>query len=419
MKKHSLFLFFVVFLTISSPAQLLKTLGGKINRKIENDVNKKVDNAIDKTLDNIADLKPSDKTSEPEDETEAPVKTTPSEENKPVVKAKEQIDQSINSVQSENQNDCEKEAEKKKGTWTQTKVYNYEHPTPNEKRFTPNMEKVMNAIADLVIESNPTPAGSKAEWEKWFTRSGDSVSTPDPLLHTYQFVGQFLPFICNYGKTEPYGITDTWLFIRVNGFQHSEITRQQQINAVFGEKIFSLGKQTGTLGGYPYFEPAPTGIRQIPAIVYHSVLIHRSGRSPFIPVSRGEFLDLCRKWLTMAESGKVKISANLASMRTNLDKLYNLNKSAWDQPAIIRSPEWSFNMLAGTDTDKQNIFTTPEDGYQLLRPDLSYVDPSVSKWKPQFMVVTWYEATGKPNSEELNKVMREQFDFKKLGAMIN
>lgn len=445
MKKHFLFLFFGVFLTISSHSQILKKLGDKVNRKIENAVNKKVDNAIDKTLDKITDPKTSEKKSQPkektkkpkkktqpkeetenpvkeaqpEEEIESPVKEAPLEESKPAVQAKEQDDGDDISGQSENQNDCEKEAEKKKGTWTQTKVYNYDHPTPNEKRFTPNMDKVLNAIADLVISSDPAPEGSRVEWEKWFTRSGDSVSTPDPFLHTYEFVARFLPFICKNGKVQPYGITDTWLFIRVNRFFPSEVTQQRQINTATGDKVFSLGKQIGTLDGYTWFEPAPTGIRQIPEVVYNSVLIHRPGKSPFIPVTRGEMLDMCKKWMAIAESGRIKATANVASIHANLDKLYDLNKNDLAQPAIIRMPEWNFNTLAGIDPGKQNIFTTPEDGYQLLRPDPSYVDPAVSKWRPQFMVVTWYKVTGKQNSAELDKVMREQFDFKKLGAMIN
>ncbi|MBW7891771.1 MAG: hypothetical protein H3C48_12275 [Chitinophagaceae bacterium] len=420
MKKRFLFLFFGLFVALSSTAQILKKLGDRASRKIENAVNKKIDNAIDKTLDEITNPKPSEKSPKPKKEAETPaVKTPPPGDNKPVTKVKGKVESNVTFEQSGTQGNCEKQAEKRKGSWKQTKVYNYDHPTPNEKRFTPNMDKVMNAIADLVMEVDPAPVGSNVEWEKWFTRTGDSVSTPDPLLHTYQFVGQFLPFICKYGKAEPYGITDTWLFIRVNGFQRSEITLQNQINSVFGDKVFSLGKQVGTLGGYPYFKPAPTGIRKIPEVVYNSVLVHRSGKLPFIPVTRGELLNMCRKWLELVESGKLKSTENIALMRSNLDKLFNQNKSEIDKPAIIRKPEWDFNDLGTGDPDKQNIFTTIDDGYQLFRPDHSYVDQSVSKWRPQFMMVTWYKASGKPNSEELDKVMREQFDFKKLGAMIN
>lgn len=419
MKKYFLFLFFEIFFTAISSAQILKKLGDRVNRKIENTVNRKVDNTIDTTLDKIIDPNPSEKSSQSKGETEVHTKKTPSPENKPVMKTEEQVELSNTSVQNENQENCEKEAEKKKGTWVQSVVYNYEYPTPNEKRFTPNMDKVMDAIADLVIKSNPAPVGSKVEWEKWFIRSCDTVSTPDPLLHTYQFVGQFLPFICNYGKVEPYGITDTWLFIRVNGFHHSEITQQEQINKFFGDKVFSLGKQRGALSGYPYFEPAPTGIRQIPEVVYHSVLIHRSGKLPYVPLTRGELLDMCKKWITMVESGKQKATGNAVSMRANLDKLYNLNKDDLDKPAIIQKAEWDFNELSNVGSDTQNIFTAPDNGYQLLRPDLSYVDQSVSKWRPQFMLVTWYRVAGKQNSAELDKVMKEQFDFKKLEKLIS
>ncbi len=419
MKKRILFLFVGVLIAMSSPAQILKRLEDKVNRKIENAIDRKVDNTIDKILDKITDPKPSEKSSQSKGETEVHTKTTPSPDNKQVVKTKEQVELSNTSVQNENQDNCEKEAEMKKGTWLQSVVYNYEYPTPNEKRFTPNMEKVMDAIADVVINSNPAPVGSKAEWEKWFIRSGDTVSTPDRFLHSYQFVGKFLPFICNYGKVEPYGITDTWLFIRVNAFHHSEVTQQRQINTTFDDMVFSLGKQAGTLGGYPYFKPEPTGIRQIPAIVYHSVLIHRSGKLPYVPVTRGELLEMCKKWITMVESGKQKATGNSVSMRANLDKLYNLNKDDLDKPAIIQKAAWDFNELSNIGSDTQNIFTTPVNGYQLLRPDFSYVDQSVSKWRPQFMVVSWYKVAGKQNSAELDKVMKEQFDFKKLETLMN
>lgn len=121
----------------------------------------------------------------------------------------------------------------------------------------------------------------------------------------------------------------------------------------------------------------------------------------------------------MVESGKLKATGNAGTMRANLDKLFQLNKEDMNEPAIIRNPEWNFNDLSRIDADRQNIFTTPEEGYQLLRANPAYVNTSLSKWKPQFMVVTWYRVAGKQNSVELDKAMREHFDFKKLEALIN
>ncbi len=421
MKKIAMLLGLGLLLTDASSAQLLKRLGEKASSKVENAVNRKVENkvdrAIDKTLDKISEpgTKEKSKPDRKEVKTEKPVNVVKSSEDRPVVQQKEVTVQKQTIYEQE---DCAKAAEKKKGKWEEGPVFNYDYPLPDEKRFAPNMERVMDNIANQIIKSYPAPEGSTVRWAKWFARSGDTVSTPDRFLYAYEFAAKFLPFICNKGKIEAYGIADVWMFVRVNRFHPSEITQQKEINTVLKDKVFSLGKLLGTFDGYPWFEPAPTGVRQIPEVVYNSVLLHRPGRLPYTAVTRGELLDMCKKWLAMAESGKVKTTGSLAAMQTKLNKLYDLNKADLDKPAIIRHPEWNFNDLNNIDPDKQNIFTTPADGYQLLRADPSYVDQSESKWKPQFAVVTWYNVTGRRYSDQLNKVMSGQFDYKKLAEVI-
>lgn len=421
MKKIAMLLCLGLLLTDASSAQLLKRLGEKMSSKVENAVNRKVeskvDRAIDKTIDKISEpgTKERSKPAAKEEKPEKQVNVVKPSEDRPVVQQKEVP---VEKQTIYEQEDCLKAAEKKKGTWEQETVFNYDYPLPNEKRFTPNMEKVMDNIANQVIKSYPTPEGSTVKWAKWFARSGDTVSTPDRFLYAYEFAAKFLPFICNKDKIEAYGIADVWVFVRVNRFHPSEITQQKEINTVFRDKVFSLGKLLGMYGDYPWFEPAPTGIRQIPEVVYNSVLLHRPGQLPYTTVTRGELLDMCKKWLAMAESGKVKTTGNLAAMRTKLNKLYDLNKADLDKPAIIHHPEWNFNDLNNVDPDKQNIFVAPADGYQLLRANPSYVDQSESKWKPQFAVVTWYKVTGKRYSDQLNKVMTGQFDYKKLADVI-
>lgn len=427
MQKKILLLCFVLFFTNTASAQILKKLGDKVSKKIENATNTKIDNTvdktIDKTIDKISNPETDNKSSESKDKTKEKSKPSDKTSRAPETKQTTQaqpVTQSDNTSKKTRANDdCAKDAEKKKGSWKKSEEFNYTDPTTEEKRLTPNMNRVMDAIAELVIKYNPAPTGSQAEWEQWFTRSADTVSRPERSIYTYEFAGKFLPYICDKGKIVASGITDTWMFVRVNRFHPSEITEQHQINAAFGEKIFSLGKQRGTLGGYPYFEPAPTGIRSTPEVLYSTVLISRPGQLPYTPVTKGELLNICKKWLAMAETGKFKATGNVVAMRTNLDKLFQLNQDEMDKPAIIRSTRWNFNELSNTDPGKQNIFTTPADGYQLLRPNPAYVNTSLSKWKPQFLVVTWYRVTGKTNSTELDKAMKEQFDFKKLGALIN
>ncbi len=423
MQKNFLFLCCVLFFTNTSSAQILKKLGDKVNRKIENAVNTSIDKTIDKTIDKISHPESDNNSSKTKEKTKDKTQPSDNTSRKSDAKPTTQTTRGINNDHASNKtqatDDCQKEAEKKKGSWEKSAEFNYEYPTTDEKRFKPNMNRVMESIAALVTKYNPTPTGSQAKWEQWFTRSADTVSRPDRSIYTYEFVGKFRPYVCNKGKIEVSGITDTWMFVRINRFHPSEITEQHQINAAFGDKMFSLGKQLGTLGGYPYFEPAPSGIRQIPEVLYSTVLISRPGQLPYTAVTRGEFLNICKKWLGMVESGKLKATGNAGTMRANLDKLFQLNKEDMNEPAIIRNPEWNFNDLSRIDADRQNIFTTPEEGYQLLRANPAYVNTSLSKWKPQFMVVTWYRVAGKQNSVELDKAMREHFDFKKLEALIN
>lgn len=89
-----------------------------------------------------------------------------------------------------------------------------------------------------------------------------------------------------------------------------------------------------------------------------------------------------------------------------------------NQPAILRSWVYTIRDIEIADPTQKKFFTTANRGYQLVRANPDYMDQTQEKWKPQFIWVEWLKVVGLQNSAELDKVMREKFDFTKLGDLL-
>jgi hypothetical protein len=114
------------------------------------------------------------------------------------------------------------------------------------------------------------------------------------------------------------------------------------------------------------------------------------------------------------------IPSEFQALRDKITNLEKLHEKQLNQPAVLTMPYWGFISIENISNEK-SIFTTPNRGYQLVRVNPEYADPSREKWKPQYMWVSWsvsQEDFYPANTVALDKMIRESFDFDKLGEML-
>jgi hypothetical protein len=341
---------------------------------------------------------------------------------------------------------CAEEPTQKKGVWkreSDTGLEGFEvHPAT--VKYKKQVSTFLDSIANLFIKYNPQPIGSEVMWFKDLRTDWDSITSPDPSFTNYEFVGVYHPYICSNGTVKAYSQTDTWVFLQANGFFHSGFMRQQEINNALREKLFTLPPQRGSLGGYPVFEPIPKGEEDSPWLLYYSVLVHQPGKLPYTPITKGEFFDILKRHAD-AEEKKDLYNADIKNatpyqiknngeefyaeamemrtkqyqgIRSNLTQLEKLYEKEMSQPAILRTWEFSLRDLEIADPTQKKLFTTANRGYQLVRSNPAYMDQSQEKWKPQFIWVAWWKPLAMQNAHELDKVMKEKFDYGELGKLL-
>jgi hypothetical protein len=335
---------------------------------------------------------------------------------------------------------CPEDPAQKKGVWKNypdAGLAGFEvHPVT--LKYKAQIGQVLDTIVNLFIKYNPEPIGSEAKWEKSLRTEWDSVTSPDPSFTNYMYTAGYFPYICSNGTVKAYSQTDTWVYVHVNGFWPSGYRLQHEFNNALNERLFTLPPQRGTLSGYPVFEPIPKGEEDSPWLLFYSVLIHHPGKLPYVPVTKGEFFDLYEKLIQIEEKeyqGGIesqrknmgedwyneqtdRVKKQFEGMRTNLTELKKLYAKELDQPAILRSWVYTIRDIEIADPTQKKFFTTPNRGYQLVRANPDYMDQKQEKWKPQFIWVEWYKPLAMKNAIELDKVMREQFDFKELGNLL-
>jgi len=336
---------------------------------------------------------------------------------------------------------CSEDAKTKKGSWEKTADFNYFAPTvhPETKKNINAIKLLLDTIAGIFIRSNPRPVGASAEWQRYLEAEKDSVTSPDPSFTNYQFVASFYPFICSKGVVKPFSQTDIWLYVHVNGYWPSGHTLQHEINKTLGEKLFTLPPRKGVLNGYPLFEPIPRGEKDNPKLFFYSVLIHQPGKFPYLPVTRAEFFALNKKLIDQKEKEyqqglefqrnrqgeewyrkeSERVRKQFQATRDNLNKLEKAYAAELNEPVYLKTWEWTLRSVEIANPANKDIFVSPSEGFQLVRSNPDYVNKNKARWKPQFIWIKWYKPVGNPAAIELDNLLKNQFDFSKLGKLLN
>jgi len=290
--------------------------------------------------------------------------------------------------------------------------------------------------AHNLLQEAYQPTGNEGHWW-WNTGShlflhNVELTTGIPLC-SYTYRCAFEPYGCSREQPKEIRIIDaaSWCDISVNdwGDMVGDISKDSSmlINGVPFQMLASVkeiwkGYELCYLNGYDS----------------RTLLIHRKGMLPYIPITRKQYLDYSIKRFNKFFDDIIKSSKEMLltlSTKEQIDetvkKAIKLKKETiqhyeneleqsraanlLDSPAIVR-------ILDNMDTP---IFTTgAEDGGMLVTENPAYIRKDLPKYVPQFIVLHWsfisdFPLLGGAQGDYYNKIMKANFPIEKLQAMID
>ena len=285
-----------------------------------------------------------------------------------------------------------------------------------------------------LLQETYQPTGNEGHW--WWN-TGTHLFLHDVELTTgiplcsYTYRCAFEPYGCSRDQPKEIRIIDapSWCDVSVNEWR---------------DLVGEISKDSSMLiNGIPFQVLAP--VKEIwkgYELCYRNdfdsrtLLIHRKGILPYIPITRKQYLDYSIKRFNKFFDDIIKSSKEMQfSTKEQIDetveKAIKLKKETiqhyeneleqskaanlLDSPAVVR-------ILDNMDVP---IFTTgAEDGGMLVRENPAYIRNDLPKYVPQFIVLHWkwvsnFPLLGGAQGEYYSKIMEANFPIEKLQAMID
>jgi hypothetical protein len=283
-------------------------------------------------------------------------------------------------------------------------------------RYEPNSQGTLNRVA---LKEKPVASFS---YTSGFFRHYCSPKNPGEIWFGYP------------------GETGTWVDIYANTLIAAKELRVEDADAI------------GTIGGYPVCQLQPlvkkigdfellgiehetTGIGSMG--IEHSVIIHRKGMLPYMPVTRKQYLDHCIAYIEKDYDKRIKllkeqklpfddkdnreirdeqidktIKARDAALKRYRDELEkNIRDGTLELPAIVTG------ILSALIYDVP-IFVSETEGWTLVTANPDYMRKDFPKYVPQFFVVNWRWSDWPPQAD-IARLIEEKFPFDKLQEMID
>ncbi|MBX6379287.1 MAG: hypothetical protein IRZ01_01210 [Thermoflavifilum aggregans] len=338
---------------------------------------------------------------------------------------------------------CREKAENM-GLWVRSKDV---RPIGQENATTVNNLKKITAVVDsigaLFIKSYPIPFGSKVVWGR-VLQPVDSVTLPDYELASYLYMGYVLAYRCINNKIEVDDETPITLVASFNDYYRSGYVPAIDENKKLHQNLFWLPPQQFSVKGYPGFASIANGWAENIREMRYSVLVHKEGKLPYTPVSIKEYFDLCLQLIDFNEKKSIQELNELRKkgykiepddeqkeheksekLRVYVRKQMQRYASKLERPAILKRPE--FSIAYDNIVPNEDLFTTANRGYQLVRPNPDYVEKNAEKWKPQYIWISWTVSMTddfpypyyRKLTAKLDKMMREVFDFREVEKMLS
>jgi hypothetical protein len=349
--------------------------------------------------------------------------------------------------------------------------------------------KRMDAVHQLLLKIYPQPTGLDAAWHHTagkgsfgeqvkYVRNSQGILNREPIkekpVASFGHVIGFFRHNCNPHNSKEIlpgypGETGTWVGIHAN---------------VLGGEMSDGGI---TIDGYPLCLRQPLikkfGDFELQGIVeatlrfstggiVRSVLVHRKGELPYIPVTRKQYLEKCIPVVTAFWDESVKAveeqpvrspaeqeaekkatiakmekdhARNPSGMKAAIDYYLagykteqqirdeNAKKIKQDKEAALKryQEEWGktaneglldapaiVGFFCNRIPGQEPIFVDEKNGWMVVVQNPVYMRKDLPKWVPQFFVVTWRWDEWKPQAD-IAKMMEEKFPFEKLQAMID
>ena len=282
----------------------------------------------------------------------------------------------------------------------------------------------IDRIGQLFRAAYPEPRGMVAAGY----RDLDSPQLIQNGPYAYSYRSLYLGWFCNshLHRLMLAGETATWAYAFVNHL--TWFAEQQKTLQIQGQPTFLLTRRVGDLKGVPAYEGVHNQSSNTGQTFSRAILVTRPGRSPLKPVTRRQFLE---GYLASVEAQIAPMISELESSTIDPARKATLVQQRKDQLGKLQATARARLKAMSPQEGEQPAFLTPasvfqfkdfaperEGGRALVRLDRSYLDASVARYAPQFVVVYWRWQRGVP-SENFRAEFERRFDPSALVRLLD
>jgi hypothetical protein len=342
-----------------------------------------------------------------------------------------------------------------KGNWT--KAAPFERGTINSAEA----NKRIDDIHKLLLQIIPQPTGVDAAWHRSTSISYFGSNMKQAHFIKMGYACGFFRYYCSNGNTMSPDIeTGTWFGVIANSSGGGSTGDEEWL--INGVPVIMQNRVQKTVRGFNILQSEP-GSKDV------SVLIHRPGISPYIPVTRKQYLEQCILYTTKLHDEVIsgmeqifvrspeeqekekktkldKFAKDFANdpkkLKANVDyylsgfqsdqqiKEEQLNKARKIKADALKkfsdelaknSRESTLNVQAVIATKYQTdpVFETdPMKGSLLVTENPAYIRKDLPKHVPQFFIVYW-TCNDWGSQKKIGEIIEQHFPFEKLQAMID
>ena len=319
----------------------------------------------------------------------------------------------------------------------------------------------LDAIHQMMLRVYPQPKGLDAAWHhsisygtfaeqvKYEPNSQGTLNRntlkEKPVAYFNYTSGFFRHYCIPNNPNEIFsgypGETNTWIYVNANTLGAAKEVGTED------------GAAFGTIGGYPVCQLQPLikkignfellGIEDETANIStrgieHSVIVHRNGMLPYIPVTRKQYLERCISYFKESYDKGIKSlkesplpfddkdnrdirdnqisiaikNRNMCLTRYQDELNQTTREGLLEAPAIVQ-------FFCSPLLNDEKIFVSEKEGWTLVIQNPDYMRKDLPKYVPQFFVVNWrWDPYWRPQTD-IAKLIEERFPFENLQAMID
>lgn len=349
----------------------------------------------------------------------------------------------------------------------------------------------IESIHKLMFSIYPEPLGIDAVWnpvlgrssfaeQVKYVRNSQNILNREAIVEkpvaSFYYRNGFFRYYCNPNNEFEIwrgypGETGTWISVYANTLVAANELRPEDAITIRGFPVCMRQPLMSKLGDFELLgtnDPAfsTTGVERY-------VIVHRKGMSPYIPVTRKEYLDRCipivaKWWETTIKSSeeapvrslevqeteknqtiekmKKEFASNPSGLKAAIDyylsdykteqqirdgqvrklkqdrddvlKRYQEELEKTTKEGLLNVPAIIPGSVCDPLVENTSIFVDEKEGWMLVIQNPDYMRKELPKYVPQFFVVTWKWNDWQPQAD-IAKLIEEKFPFARLQAMID